>query len=56
MKRLGFKGWVLFILFAVSLFISGILFNFEEMIAAIIALVIAIIFAILLAIYSKKKL
>lgn len=53
MNRLSFKGKISFILFAVFLIISAILFDFEQIILAIISLIIAIIFALLLTIWHK---
>lgn len=55
MDKLSLKCKILFILFAVCFIISDILFNFEQMILAIISFIIAIIFAVLLTIEYKKN-
>lgn len=54
MNKLSLKGKISFILFAVFLVVSAILFNFEQMIFAIISLIVAVIFAVLLAIEHKN--
>jgi len=48
MNKLNLKVKISFVLFAIFLIISAILFNFEQMVLAIISLIIAIIFAVLL--------
>ncbi len=54
MNKLSLKSKISFILFAVFLVISAVLFNFEQMIFAVISLIIATIFAVLLAIEHKS--
>ncbi len=55
MDKLGLKGKILFVLFAVFLIISAILFNFEQMILAVISFIVAVIFALLLVMVHKKE-
>lgn len=54
MNKLSLKSKISFVLFAVFLFIGAVLFNFEQMIFAVISLIIAIIFAVLLAFEHKS--
>lgn len=56
MNKLSLKSKILFLLFAASLSLSAIFFNFEQVILAIVALIITLIFAVLLAIEAKEGL
>ncbi len=55
MNKLSLKTKILFVLFAVFLIISAILFNFEQMILAVISFIVAVVFAALLVIDHKKE-
>ncbi len=54
MKQFGLKDKILFAFFAIFLIASGILFNFEQMILAVVSFSVALLFAILLAICNQN--
>lgn len=54
MNKEKLKVKILFLLFAIFLIISAILFNFEKMLLAIISYIIVIIFALLLVMEKKE--
>lgn len=55
MNRLNLKMKLLVMLFILFLCMSAIMFNFDQMVLAIVSFIIAAIFALLLAIYHKKN-
>lgn len=54
MNKLSLRGKISFVLFSIFLIISSILYNFEQIVLAIISFIGAIIFAVLLVIEHKK--